>query len=138
MELEVGGLTIFPTGTCFDDALEWLTELVKRSPLRGFTPNLFLCHGICLMHGIDPYSHAWVEEFGMVWFSGVIEEDKAMIKCDLKEFYDHFHVTEQVTKYTPWQAVEQNHAAENYGPWEQRYIDLTREGKQNEEKAKDI
>lgn len=57
-------MTIHPTHTCFDDALELIELLVKEHPelKEDIGENMLIVHAICLMPDGSPYAHAWVED----------------------------------------------------------------------------
>lgn len=110
-------LTIHPTGTCFDDALDFFAQLLKESPLRARTPDVFLVHGVCLFPTGAPYAHAWVEERGKIWFSGKLHGTLAFFKGEKDEFVREFRVIAE-RKYTPAEAWKQNHLFVHYGPWD--------------------
>ena len=125
------GENILPTGTCFDDAMDFLAVLCKESPLGGYQPGLFLVHGICEKGG-EPFSHAWCEQGEMVWFSGIFRGEKGMLQTTKKEYYAEMVVT-RFTRYSPAEAAEEYQRSISFGPWLDCYIKLTRQGREQSE-----
>ena len=120
---------IYPTYTCFDDALDLLAEAVKANPDAVDSGELRLVHGICLSPSGEKYSHAWVESFGMhVWFMGILNGERATFACSRIEYYEDARVQE-TTKYTPREAWALNYEHENYGPWIERYKKLCKDAR---------
>lgn len=115
---------IYPTHTCFDDALDLLTEAIKMNPGAAHTDELKLVHGICVAPDGKEYAHAWVESLGKtVWFIGILDGKYQQFAADLKEYYAETRVVE-TTKYTPLEAWAENYRHANYGPWVERYKGL--------------
>lgn len=114
-------MNIYPTGTCFDDALDYLVENSEK----------YLVHGICRKDGED-YSHAWCESddeaigFGLVEFKG--EMTTCVYYADKDEYYKRFDVQEKTT-YDYDQALTLNHFYGHYGPWIQKYRRLCKDQK---------
>jgi len=114
-------INIYPTGTCFDDAMELVEEIIKSDKSKLST--LFLVHGICREPGGELFSHAWVEEGDSCYFDGIINGEQAHIECDRAGFHDHFDVQE-FTRYTMHKAFTENIRTNNFGPWEEKYLAL--------------
>lgn len=125
-------MDIYPTFTCFDDALEFVEDLVRTKNTAALT-NVLVVHAICVMPSGERYAHAWVETGGNCIFKGVIEGEACYITARQSEYYDHFAVQE-TTKYNWLQAGLENRLAGTYGPWEQKYLALTRQGKGNKKR----
>lgn len=118
-------LKILPTGTCFDDALFLWAIFTKNSRVPAY-----LCHGICLHADGEPYSHAWVEKVDLCIFSGIMQGEKMAFEVPQPDFYEYFRVTDDVTKYTTEDFLRFEDLHERKaGPWEERYIELTTDGK---------
>lgn len=128
--MTIKDLTVYPTHTCFDDALE-LYMLFVQNPRA----EVYLVHGICKKEDGDLYAHAWVERNGECYFAGIIDGAKRGFTASLPAFYEKLNVTSDVTKYTLENILqfEDLHDRKS-GPWEPRYLELTREGKKNREK----
>ncbi len=117
-------MTLYPTHTCFDDALDMLTEAVKANPGSFESDELKLVHAVCVAPTGEEYSHAWVESNSThVWFVAITNGHRVQYVADRGEFYDEYQVKE-TTKYTPRQAWEENAKHETYGPWLDRYLRL--------------
>lgn len=60
-------MKVLPTGTCFDDALDFLSFRMKQDGVERAMRSLVLVHGICLvpeghLKAGTRFAHAWVEE----------------------------------------------------------------------------
>lgn len=117
------GVTVYPTGTCFED-----TTLMASSLWCENEFNFLVVHGICLLPDGKPYAHAWIEKDQQAWFVGVVEGERVKIKIPLDQFYQHFQVQEQ-TKYDLTNLIEtalKNNDAPP--PWEEKYRRLCLNG----------
>lgn len=128
--LELRGSTILPTHKCFDDALDYLVERVKRKPELAHGSSLILVHGICLIpEGTDEgrrFAHAWVEEDDAVWQSGLLDGELIYYAMPLEDFTKALRVQES-TRYTVRQAAMKNETSGHYGPWLDAYRALCRD-----------
>lgn len=108
--------TIYPTHTCFDDAVQTLAALAKQRDRRWVR----LVHGICSPEG-RPLAHAWVEDLKAheAYFTGILEGKRVTFAADRYEFRAELNVLES-TSYTIQEALaaEEEHGI---GPWESRY-----------------
>ena len=125
-------MKIYPTGKCFDDALDYLMAHVSKKPL-------WLVHGIVhfpesqvnllpeFQHLAGKrFAHAWVEDETLVWNHGILENGVPIVYAVEKEEYYTEMQVEKVTKYTPSETLVLNEKFMTYGPWEQAYMDLCR------------
>ena len=129
-EILKGEVTIRPTGTCFTDALEFIEKAAAENPEVFATKRadrIRLVHGICLMPDGRPYSHAWVEELGQVWFSGTIEGVGKVYAETTREAFHHEFQVQEFTAYTMEETLRLNYESGHYGPWEQKYRVLCRD-----------
>lgn len=120
---------IHPTGHCFDDALDFIDLVVKNK--KDFDECAFLVvHSICRMPDGTRYAHAWVEnaKTDVCIFKGIYKGVAMYLQADRKEFYENYEVQE-VTKYTLKQACLENLRSNTFGPWEEKYLALTKQGK---------
>ncbi len=125
-KLKIKDNTIYPTGTCFDDALDFI--------MRERPKEYLLVHGICTADDGDDYAHAWVEAvdqktaigFGLAEVDG--KKVEIGYEVDIEEFYERMRVSEK-TKYGFWDMVRENHAKGTYGPWEEKYLKLCKDYK---------
>lgn len=120
-------VTIYPTGTCFDDALDGLAIALKSSPAEFYLDNYALVHAICRKPTGEEYSHAWFEckrpdaDGGWVcYFEGYVDGQRVQVCFDRKSFIEKYPIVEE-TRYTPRQAWELNEISGHYGPWIERY-----------------
>ncbi len=136
-----GDITLLPTNKCFDDALDFISELFKQEPdsfpQAPWPQKYMLVHGILTSKDDGhKYSHAWVEtkEHCIDGRYRVIEErvvngkkeakvEHVMAYFDRQGYYKEMGVTE-CTKYTARTAAFLNHSSGYFGPWEKRYFDL--------------
>ena len=115
-----------PTGTCFDDALDFVSELLAASTgdakLR-WIQQLIIVHGICITPDGEPYAHAWVEHLEKVWQGTLLQGQRAFYPTQREKFYEERRVMES-TRYTVREAMRMNEQHDNFGPWEERYLRL--------------
>jgi len=123
-------MTILPTHTCFDDALEFLNAILKYEGVERLL-GVRVVHGICLApEGVQigqPFAHAWCEEDGSCIQAGLVEGEKVYFGVDRAEFYAMLR-PQDTTTYTPEEAVAQNFASGHFGPWEDRYRAIIKHG----------
>lgn len=117
-------IVLYPTGKCFDDALDYLEFLVKEDPSRAHTTEYQLAHGI-LDSGEYLYSHAWIETKESVIDGRILNDEKVMAEYDKTGFYIEMKVVER-TLYTVKEACELNYISGHYGPWIEKYRKLCR------------
>jgi len=114
---------IYPTGQCFDDAIELLVSLLTEEHVPP--AQLKLVHAICLMPGeASRFAHAWVERDGECLFVGIYQGERVRCTTDRALYYRKLRVQER-TKYTPQQAAHESARTSSCGPWKQRYLALT-------------
>lgn len=114
-------IDILPTGTCFDDALEYIERRVLRVPALASSRKLLLVHALCLADdGVTRYAHAWAEEAGVCWDCGIVNGEKSWFALDPASMDRMRHVL-QKTKYTCIQVLRHNRQSGHYGPWEEPY-----------------
>lgn len=112
--------TILPTGRCFDDALDLLTERIRE----GAAPDaLRLVHAILRAENGRRYVHAWLEEHDQVWDAGTLDGRRIYYAVAWQEYYQARKVEER-TRYTPHQALIENARTGHYGPWKPHYLAL--------------
>jgi len=120
---------LLPTGTCFDDALEYLNERVLADPSLAERSTLVLVHGIARStDGADePYAHAWCEEAGQAWDAALWNGQRIYYAVARAAFYEARRIAD-ATQYTIRQACLLNYATRHYGPWLPRYRALCGQG----------
>jgi hypothetical protein len=120
--------TILPTHKCFDDAIDLLGDILKAHPDAADTDEFQLVHAICSPGG-DPFSHAWIEsKGGIVFWYGIVEGDgRSLLITPAPEYRAQFKIIEEM-RYTPRQAWEENKRTGHYGPWVEKYRQLTGRG----------
>jgi hypothetical protein len=118
---------IYPTHRCFDDAIEFLEDIIKNKKELDES-RLLVVHSICLMPDGQPYAHAWVEDpkTNSCIFKGTLKRKALYFQADRQEFYEQYKVQE-TTKYTVKQACLENLRTNSYGPWLPKYIALTKQ-----------
>lgn len=123
-------LTIYPTNTCFDDALDFLGIMSKKEPDKVRAGYFFLVHGI--LKNRDEgylYSHAWIEtKDETVIHSGLLDKQLVYAEVPKSEYYDEMGLVE-CTRYTAREASDLNHKHVNFGPWKEKYVKLCRNWK---------
>src|SRR4030095_8176654 len=119
---------ILPTHTCFDDALELLTQRVTKDPSLAKKRRILLVHGVLLVpDGAEdagkPFAHAWVQQAGQCWFTGLVEGVRVHYSIPRDVYYQTMRAQEWTT-YTPRQALFENFKHGHYGPWKDPYLKL--------------
>lgn len=122
--------TIYPTGTCFDDALDYLVTRVKADPRIAHERRVRLAHGIALIPEGQPgagerFAHAWVEEADHCYTMGILRGERVLVVHEHDAFYLRLRI-ERVTHYTIRQAYLENLRTNHYGPWKPEYLALCR------------
>lgn len=123
---------IYPTYTCFDDALQFLLDLFAHNPQdqRHFMRTITLVHGICVDPEGKRYSHAWVEYSvrGECIFRGRVGSPEApptYLRCEKQAFYQE-HRVEVVTRYSMQAVRRETRLHGTSGPWKEAYQALCR------------
>lgn len=118
---------IYPTGTCFDDALDLMEHFILEDCSKIET--LILVHAICLQpDGPEegtPFAHAWLEEGDVMWQAGILGGDKIQYSCSKAEMVAALRV-QDLTRYTAHQVRDENQRSGTYGPWLPQYQALTK------------
>lgn len=126
-------MTIYPTGTCFEDVTQMFIKMLGEDMDRVDDPEFCMVHGICLMEDGSQYAHAWIEEGEFAWFSGILNGDEVFCQTLKSEFHSETRVVE-FTRYTYWDCARV--ARQNYDmppPWEHRYRRLCKDFKKGDE-----
>lgn len=115
--------TILPTHTCFDDALDYLTERAKRDGWELVASALVVVHAICLApdgpHRGEQFAHAWVEEGPTLWQGGILEGQRVFWGASAEEVRAELRV-QMEKRYTPAEAAILNRTHNTFGPWDPR------------------
>lgn len=115
---------IMPTHTCFEDVTLYFPLLIREKLSRKNDPGFLMVHAVCLLPNDKEYSHAWIEEGGLVHFSGIFQGVRGWALVEREEFYKVFRVQE-TTKYNFWELFRAAvHNGNTPPPWEKRYRDL--------------
>lgn len=122
------GEPIYPTHSCFDDALDFIERRIKQDRSSGC--RLILVHAIALApegskQG-QPFAHAWVEEGDLVWQDGIVNGNRVTY-CTARDEYLRVMRIQESTRYTVPQLLRENARTGTYGPWEPQYIALCNE-----------
>lgn len=118
-------MIMHPTHTCFDDALDFISDFLKVDRRQALTCELV--HGILLRDDGAPYSHAWVEQArSTVWTAGLVNGEKVYAGVDAEDYYEEMQVQE-ATRYSLLEAWAENERTGTYGPWLEKYKRLCRD-----------
>lgn len=120
---------INPTGTCFDDAAEFVEQLVTAGEItKGDHATLRIVHALCVAPTGEVYAHGWLEyqrpDGDIVIFCGIAGDRKQYFIAWADEYYDQFEPVD-VTRYDLASAAYENIEHRTTGPWEDRYIAKT-------------
>jgi hypothetical protein len=115
--------TIYPTHTCFDDAIDLMCELLKVNPKSRNV--LRVVHAICRAPDGHLYAHAWLLDTESQWalFTGIQEGERRHFVAPVDEF-ERDHEVQESVQYTPAEVVKQNFESGHYGPWIEKYREL--------------
>lgn len=120
----MNGKNILPTHHCFDDALDFIEERLRRN---ASALHLVLVHGIALgpsgPHEGEPFAHAWVEEDDVAWDCGMLDGQRVYYSLERGEFYASLRI-QDFTRYTLREAWQENQRSGHYGPWKAEYAAL--------------
>jgi hypothetical protein len=124
--------TIYPTGECFTDALDFISEVLTENPedRDALVEELVLVHGIILDSADGhPIAHAWVEDTrtGRCIFKGILDGEAQYFGASQEEYYADCQVQE-TTRYTLREVWEHNQRTGHYGPWKPEYLALCGQG----------
>lgn len=122
---EPAEMTLYPTGKCFDDAVEIITAFLRTDPRHAGRKDLFIVHGI--VEGPEySFSHAWVldEARKTVFQFHFLNGERIGVEYTLEQFNHHFKVTDE-KRYTLREFDRLNRTHMTYGPWEDKYRRLT-------------
>lgn len=124
---------IYPTGKCFDDALELMMAILKENldasnrVDRDVWENLYLVHGFTNGMG-RPSAHAWLEDdrSGLVCFVGILDGKRENFAVPRDEYYRELKITD-TTRYLYDDVLRLNRKHGHYGPWETKYQGFLRD-----------
>jgi hypothetical protein len=116
--LDGTGVVLHPTHTCFDDAVENLIYLMERDG-RHIVKDARIVHAVIAPDG-EEMSHAWLEYRGEVYFTAVKDGRRVLVVAGIAE-YEAKSKIKHVTKYTLWEAYEEEKRTGHYGPWDPQY-----------------
>lgn len=123
-----GHIQLLPTGTCFDDALDYVSVLLKDAGCYTERKKILTTHYVC--HGLvgpddDPIAHAWVEVGDDVWISGLWRGKQVFTSLPRSDYYASMGARD-ITRYTCQEVVDLNRKSNHFGPWEERYVERCR------------
>lgn len=117
--------SLMPTGSCFDDALEYLEHLSRSNPQMLVEHQaLWLVHGLCRARNAEGtiYAHGWVELDGHCIEAGLLYGNRIYYGVRTDRYYAKRNVI-QATAYRMVDVLAENERTNNYGPWQQEYLD---------------
>lgn len=121
------GKPLWPTQTCFDDALDFITFQISSLKLTLATCPFILVHGVVTYAGLGPFPHAWVEEpnkrapgEALVWQGAYRNGVPPRIFYPMRfaEFSRLYQVHKRIA-YTCVEADKLNEKHLNFGPWDE-------------------
>lgn len=123
---------IYPTHTCFDDAMEYIEARLYQDPSLVHDQRLMLTHVLVeILNG--PYqgqiaAHAWAEENGECIQMGILDGERVWIFRTPEEVAESLRIID-ATRYTLKQVHRQNVRSGHFGPWKRKYIDRCRDSR---------
>jgi len=111
--------SLFPTGRCFDDALDYVMHVVGGlKNVATFEGDLYLVHAVCRWSG-QPYAHAWAEHDGKVVEGKFLAGSRVYITHPKDEFYAAVIVDKsKLRRYSVREADRLNARYNHFGPWD--------------------
>jgi hypothetical protein len=134
---QTGQNSLYPTHSCFTDAMELMDYTAMNEP--EVLPAWRIVHAICEMPDGTRYAHAWVEDNNLhvAVFAGILNGEKVYMLAQIFDYEHHLKVIES-TKYTVKEAAFNNINSGHFGPWEKKYQALSnREGNQRTHMVQD-
>lgn len=110
------GGTIYPTFSCFDDAVDYLNLLMHEGTPFAEVHAHRVVHGIVLSPDGEPSAHAWVENGDEIIQAGIFEGDRVWLKMTRAEFAERYAVQKAV-RYSPTELVRMQRVR-GPGPWD--------------------
>jgi hypothetical protein len=110
--------------------MELMEYAAKHQP--EVLPAWRIVHAICEGQNGQLFAHGWVEDDCMevALFAGMLQGEKVYMLARIEEFYKTYNVKES-TKYTVKQALKHNLQSGHFGPWKQKYEELTGKGRKD-------
>jgi hypothetical protein len=120
--------TVYPTYSCFDDALEFI-DYVACEYKDEDTSMVTLVHGLMTGDDGEPHAHAWVEDSttNLAVFAGILKGEKIYFYAPIDQFRKCYKITD-TTQYTIREALLKNLEHQHFGPWEPKYVALCGSG----------
>jgi hypothetical protein len=111
--------TIYPTHTCFDDALDFFEHVEPKT-----FPAYRVVHGLATDDEGQLFAHAWIEETpDLVWQGGIIGGRRCYYAMPCDDFYRWMGVV-RTSRYSAQLAAQLNASTGHYGPWRKEYAAL--------------
>lgn len=112
---------IMPTGQCFDDSMEFLSNRIKNEP--GAYTRYVLIHA--MIRGINGavHAHSWVEDpvEDCVWTAGIKQRERVFVRVFDQAAYRAFVGAHDITCYSIEEARQMMQRHKHPPPWEPRY-----------------
>ena len=108
----------FPTGECFNDALDGMCEMLANVPVHE-RRDWRLVHALCAWTE-QRYAHAWFEDRKSVYEGKLKAGAKVYLVQPRKIFYRELKVIDP-TYFTFEQALGLNYMTNHFGPWHKKY-----------------
>lgn len=115
------GISIYPTHTCFDDAVGIMAIILNRNGIQ-VAEQIKIVHAIIAPYG-EKISHAWIEYKGRAYFMGFIEGKKRRVMAPIAPYEAGLNIV-HVTRYTIDEAVAEELRTGMKGPWVPEYREL--------------
>lgn len=117
-------MNLQPTHTCFDDAIEFIEQRLKKD-MAG-AREFILVHGILLAPSGDqkdvPFAHAWVEDpVGLVWQAGLMASGRRITYGMPLDTFRNIFRPQRETRYSLEEAWKENERSGHLGPWAEEY-----------------
>ena len=122
--------SLYPTNTCFDDAMEYIEFRLTEDPSLVHDERLILTHVLAEVLEPGPHqgeiiTHAFCVENGECVDMWILNGERVAAFRTPSEMAQSLRIIES-TRYNLKQVHQENVRSGTYGPWEQKYLDHVR------------
>jgi hypothetical protein len=120
---------LYPTGTCFDDAIDYLNWLCTQEPwnIKKFNKKYRVVHGICHFEDGRPYAHCWLEKGNKAMDFRMYNDKKVMVQYTKGEFISILKPSRAI-RYTIQECCDLEKRVHGHpGPWHPEIITLCKD-----------
>lgn len=121
---------IYPTHSCFDDAMEYIESRVTEDPTLVHDERLVMTHALIEIlngpHQGQIGAHAWAEENGEYIQMGIYQGERVWVFRTPEEVAQTLRIVD-ATRYTLKEVHCENVRSGHFGPWKPEHIEHCRD-----------